>query len=47
MIRKLSAKALILDDRNRKHDSRAADNEYYLPHPTVKLAKVTLKEPDG
>jgi hypothetical protein len=38
-MRKTSQKALVPQDRSRK-DTRNSDNEYYLPHPQVKILRV-------
>ena len=43
MIRKISAKAANNDDKLRKQDLKTSDNEYYLPHPQVRIVKTPNK----
>lgn len=48
MIRKISSKHLAHEDKAKRLDNKAGkDNEYYLPHPQVKLVKINHKEPES
>jgi hypothetical protein len=43
-MRKISTKLITLDDKNKKIESKTSDNEYYLPHPQIRLVKTPVKE---
>ena len=43
-MRKISTKAPPSDDKPKKLELKTSDNEYYLPHPQIRLVKTPVKE---
>lgn len=43
-MRKISTKLIALDDKNKKTEPKNNDNEYYLPHPQIRLVKTPVKD---
>ena len=43
-MRKISTKLITLDDKNKKIELKTSDNEYYLPHPQIRLFKTPVKD---
>jgi hypothetical protein len=44
MIRKISTKAPAHEQQHRRLELKTSDNEYYLPHPQVRIIKTPTKE---
>lgn len=43
-MRKISTKPQVSEERLRKLELRNTDNEYYLPHPQIRIVKTPIKE---
>jgi hypothetical protein len=47
MQRKTSSKALNPDEKLKRNETKTNDNEYYLPHPQIKILKINHKDIDN
>ncbi len=43
-MRKISTKPITSDDKPKKLELKNSDNEYYLPHPQIRIVKTPIKE---
>ena len=43
-MRKISTKVSQLEDKPRKLELKNSHNEYYLPHPQIRIIKTPVKE---